>query len=148
MFQLTSIIIILNTVIKFQGYYSTCSKCSTLYCMHVAKRYAVEYCPCMCSSLFLISTVTAHMASTNALLLVYHHDTPLAPCNPTETKSTERPSRPSYLSTSFYPSSFRSYVTVLLKCGGTLSCCSHIHFCVVKGTSSKYTINSYYGEFL
>jgi hypothetical protein len=70
------------TIITFQDYYNTCSKCPSLGCMHSANHCATECCHSMRPGSFLMPTVASSMAFTNWCLasLVCHHDTLSTSC--------------------------------------------------------------------
>jgi hypothetical protein len=78
------------TVIKFEDYCNTCSKCPPLGCMHAANHCAIECCHSMCPSSFLMPTVASSVALTNWCLasLICHRDTLSTSCIPTERNIT------------------------------------------------------------
>jgi hypothetical protein len=77
--------------------------------MHAANHCAIE----CCYSLFLTSMLASSMASPDALLLVYHHDTLLILYNPAERNLVDlchETKQATHWSTSSCPSSFILFV--------------------------------------
>jgi len=100
-----------TTTLKFQGCYTTCSKCPPSHCMLPVSHCVILCCYCF----FLIPMVASFMDFTEAFFVVYYYETVIAfmqPHRKTNWIQVARPSGPSHWPISSNPFTFIIFIQI------------------------------------